>query len=76
MGDFAALLAEAGVSRPWLAARTGRTRGAVDRWCDGSAEPPAEVMDWLRRRLADLPPVLARYTPTPPARRALKAAAE
>jgi hypothetical protein len=58
--DFAPLLRAAGVSRRWLAARTGRTRSAVDRWCDGTARPPAEVVAWLERRVADPPPRLAR----------------
>jgi hypothetical protein len=58
--DFALLLRAAGVSRRWLAANTGRTRSAVDRWCDGTARPPAEVVAWLERRVADPPPRLAR----------------
>jgi hypothetical protein len=58
MSSFTALLRAAGVSRPWLARATGRTRSAVDRWCDGSARPPAEVVAWLERRLADKPPRL------------------
>jgi hypothetical protein len=58
MSLFASMLRAAGVSRPWLAARTGRTRSAVDRWCDGTARPPAEVVEWLQRRLTDLPPRL------------------
>jgi hypothetical protein len=58
--DFAAWLRAAGVSRRWLAVHTGRTRSAVDRWCDGTARPPAEVVAWLERRVADPPPRLAR----------------
>jgi hypothetical protein len=58
--EFSRLLRAAGVSRRWLAAQTGRTRSAVDRWCDGSAQPPPEVVEWLRRRVADPPPRLAR----------------
>lgn len=68
MADFSALLAEAGVSRPWLASRTGRTRSAVDRWCDGSAAAPGEVVAWLERRIGDPPPMLAPYAPVPPKR--------
>ena len=60
--DFRALLAAAGVSRPWLAEQTGRARTAIDRWCDGSAAAPAAVVEWLTRRIADPPPKL------PPAR--------
>jgi transcriptional regulator with XRE-family HTH domain len=55
---FADMLRAAGVSRPWLARATGRTRSAVDRWCDGTARPPAEVLAWLERRLQDPPPRL------------------
>jgi hypothetical protein len=32
----------------------------VDRWCDGSAQPPAEVLAWLERRLQDPPPRLPK----------------
>lgn len=73
MADLRALLAEAGVSRPWLAERTGRSLGAVSRWCDGTAEAPAEVVAWLERRIADAPPVLAPYVPVPPGRAARSA---
>jgi len=66
MTDFAALLAEVGVSRPWLASRTGRSLGAVARWCDGTAEPPAAVLAWLVARAAHPPPRLAPYVPKPP----------
>jgi transcriptional regulator with XRE-family HTH domain len=58
--NFPNLLRAAGVSRPWLARATGRTRSAVDRWCNGTASPPAEVVAWLERRLADPPPRLGR----------------
>jgi hypothetical protein len=64
---FPNLLRAAGVSRPWLARATGRTRSAVDRWCDGSARPPAEVIAWLHRRLADPPPRLGRRNGPPTA---------
>lgn len=30
--------------------------GAVRRWIDGSAKPPAEVVAWLQRRAGDPPP--------------------
>ena len=60
---FLAKLARAGISRPWLAAQVARTRSAVDRWCDGTAQPPAEVTAWLDRRIADPPPVLPKYVP-------------
>jgi hypothetical protein len=60
--EFRAALARAGVSRPWLAAATGRQRGAVDRWCAGTAAVPPPVLAWLARRLNDPPPVL----PPPP----------
>lgn len=58
MTDFRALLHAAGVSRPWLAEQVGRTRQAVDRWCDGTAQPPADVVAWLQRRISDPPPRL------------------
>jgi hypothetical protein len=60
MSDFTRLLRATGVSRRWLARATGRTRSAVDRWCDGTARPPAEVVAWLERRAADPPPRLAQ----------------
>jgi hypothetical protein len=65
MTNFASMLRAAGVSRPWLARATGRTRSAVDRWCDGTARPPAEVLAWLERRLADPPPQLGRRSGQP-----------
>ena len=68
MADFSALLAEAGVSRPWLASRVGRSLGAVSRWCDGTAAAPGEVVAWLERRIGDPPPTLAPYAPVPPGR--------
>jgi hypothetical protein len=64
-GEFSSLLRAAGVSRPWLAARTGRTRSAVDRWCNGTAQAPAEVVARLERRLADPPPRLGRRRDQP-----------
>jgi transcriptional regulator with XRE-family HTH domain len=57
---FVDLLKATGVSRPWLARATGRTRSAIDRWCNGTARPPAEVVAWLERRLTDPPPRLGR----------------
>jgi hypothetical protein len=59
MTDFPALLRAAGVTRPWLARATGRSRSAVDQWCDGTtlAVPP-DVIAWLQRRIADPPPRL------------------
>jgi len=70
--DFACMLRAAGVSRPWLARATGRTKSAVDRWCNGSARPPAEVLAWLERRLADPPPRLGRRGGQPGAGAAAK----
>jgi hypothetical protein len=64
---FVALLKATGVSRPWLAAQTGRTRSAVDRWCDGTAQPPTEVLAWLYRRLQDPPPRLPKRRDHPKA---------
>jgi hypothetical protein len=60
---FASMLRAAGVSRPWLARQTGRSRGAVDRWCNGTAQPPAAVVAWLQRRIADPPPRLGGEHP-------------
>jgi hypothetical protein len=57
--DFHILSRATGISRPWLAAAIGRTRTAIDRWCDGTARPPAAVVEWLERRAADPPPILA-----------------
>jgi transcriptional regulator with XRE-family HTH domain len=67
---FVALLRAAGVSRPWLARATGRTRSAVDRWCNGTAQPPAEVLAWLYRRLQDPPPRLPKRRGQPKAEEA------
>lgn len=49
-------MAEAGVSRPWLARMTGYSLGAVKRWCDGTAAAPAAIVAWLRERIATPPP--------------------
>jgi len=68
MPDFPTLARTAGVTRPWLAQQTGRSRSAVDRWFDGSAEAPAPVVEWLERRISDPPPVLDAYVPVPPRR--------
>ena len=57
--DFASLLRAAGVSRVWLAERTGWSRSRVDDWCAGD-EPPAELVAWLQRRAEDMPPKRAR----------------
>jgi hypothetical protein len=63
ISHFATLLRAAGVSRPWLARQTGRSRGAVDRWCNGTAQPPAAVVAWLQRRISDPPPTLGGEHP-------------
>ena len=63
---FPALLAAAGVSRPWLAAQAGRSLSAVDQWCAGSSNAPGEVVAWLQRRVSNAPPKLARVTGRPP----------
>ncbi len=68
MSDFRELAKRAGVQRPWLAEQTGRSLSAVSRWFDGTANAPGPVMAWLERRLADPPPVLGEYVPTPPKR--------
>jgi transcriptional regulator with XRE-family HTH domain len=69
-GEFCAMLRAAGISRPWLARATGRTRSAVDRWCNNTARPPAEVVAWLERRLADPPPRLSQRRGQPKAEEA------
>jgi hypothetical protein len=56
--SFADLLRAAGVTRPWLARHVGRSRGAIDRWCDGRVQPPAAVVAWLRERIDNPPPRL------------------
>jgi hypothetical protein len=42
------LLAVCRLSERQLAAATGYSPGAVHRWCDGTAKPPADVVAWLK----------------------------
>ena len=67
MTDLAALMATAGVSRPWLARMTGRHLATVDNWCRAGAVLPEDVrpvVAWLHERIAAPPPVLAPYRGT------------
>lgn len=56
--DFPALLSAAGVSRVWLAQRTGWGLSTIGLWCvpDPRYSPPDELVAWLRKRAEDHPP--------------------
>lgn len=58
MTPFRLLMMRAGVSVPYLSARSGWSVGAIRRWQGGTAKPPAGMVEWLRRRIGDDPPRL------------------
>lgn len=65
---FGVKLMLAGVSKPWLSSSIGRSVSAVEGWVAGRSAPPPEVVAWLDRRIADMPPRLPAYVPKPPRR--------
>ena len=56
MTALAVLLQATDIPVEWLARHTGYSRGAVRQWAAGKCRTPPEVLEWLKRRLADPPP--------------------
>ena len=57
--EFRKAINATGTPVAWLAKATGRSKGAIRRWLDGSAQPPAEIIEWLKSRAASPPPTFA-----------------
>jgi hypothetical protein len=60
---FRAALDATGTPIAWLAKAIGRSKGAIRRWIDGSAQPPPELVEWLHTRASNPPPKFNPHRP-------------